>query len=112
MLMTKEGSPCGAVCTIMAISLPVGGLRVLLAHALRLRHNRRAIEVIAGCQELLCIGIGGGFAALQRAELDESRMGVLPILLDEFAKPPALGLILERLFEEAVHDVHAVLERG
>jgi hypothetical protein len=43
----------------------------LLAHAFGLRHNRRAIEVIAGRQELLRIGVGRGFAAFQGVELDE-----------------------------------------
>ena len=44
--------------------------------------------------------------------LDKGGVRVLLIRLDEFAKTRALGLILKRLFKEATHDVHAILERG
>jgi hypothetical protein len=64
---------------------------VLLAHALRLRHNRRAIEVITSRQELLGVRVSPGFATLQRSELNEGRVGILPIQLDELAEGPPSG---------------------
>ena len=61
--------------------------RVLLStHALRLRHDGGAVEVVTSCDELLGIRVGRGLGAFQCAELDEGGVGVLPIRLDEFTE--------------------------
>src|SRR5689334_16723173 len=82
-----------------------------LLRSFRLSNDRGTIEIVAGRDELLRKRIAWRLGAFQRSKFDVSLVRVLPVRLDELAESSARGLVLKRLFKEAIHDVHAVFQR-